>query len=486
MTANLRMALRALTQNRLQALLTLLGMSVGIAIVVIVSGLGRGAQLKIESQIEAAGPTRIVIRSGNFTPSAIDSGGQQDSSGGEPSEGAYSAATPGTGGDVAMADVADDSAAMEARKRIRAAPRNKFRSPPTPLGALEMALLRGQVADVRAVAGGAAGNVSLDAGAGLPVYVARFNGFEPAWPDMTDWKLAEGRWISAAEHADAAPVMLVTHKAAKQLWPNLASPLGQTVAAGGRKIAVVGVIETADAGTADSVVPTVHVPVGLAQALLHRSNYDSITVRSASVGVTAAVAKDIRQKLRTLHHLSDDMVDDFRAETQSVSAMPGMGSDPRLARAVHSNTAGFEQASWEQMAKSLRQAGRTFTLLLASAAAVSLLVGGIGIMNIMLVSVTARTREIGLRMALGARTGDVMVQFLVEAVALAALGGVFGLALGGAGLLVTEYGFHWATAASPFMLVMALLMAALTGIVFGFMPARRAAFLDPVIALKSE
>jgi putative ABC transport system permease protein len=209
-------------------------------------------------------------------------------------------------------------------------------------------------------------------------------------------------------------------------------------------------------------------------------------VRTTSIGVTAAVAKDIRQKLRVLHHLPSDMVDDFRAETQSVSAMPGMGSDPRLARAVHSNTVGFEQASWEQMAKSLRQAGRTFTLLLASAAAVSLLVGGIGIMNIMLVSVTARTREIGLRMALGARTGDVMLQFLVEAVTLAALGGVFGLALGIAGLLVTQYGLHWATATSPVMLVTALVMAALTGIVFGFMPARRAAFLDPVIALKSE
>ena len=180
------------------------------------------------------------------------------------------------------------------------------------------------------------------------------------------------------------------------------------------------------------------------------------------------------------------MRDDFRAETQSVAAMPGMGSDPRLARAVHSNTAGFEQASWEQMAKSLRQAGRTFTLLLAGAAAVSLLVGGIGIMNIMLVSVTARTREIGLRMALGARAGDVMLQFLVEAVALAGLGGLVGLLLGMGGLLVTQYGFHWAAATSPAMFAVALAMAAVTGMVFGFVPARRAAYLDPVIALRSE
>src|SRR5690606_36562605 len=141
-----------------------------------------------------------------------------------------------------------------------------------------------------------------------------------------------------------------------------------------------------------------------------------IIVRSRSVANTTQVAKDIQAGMRRLHALPDDTVDDFRVETQSVAAMPSQGMDPQLARAVHSNVVEFEQESWEEMARSLRQAGRTFTLLLAAAASVSLLVGGIGVMNIMLVSVAARTREIGLRMALGARIGDVMVQFLVEAV----------------------------------------------------------------------
>jgi putative ABC transport system permease protein len=198
------------------------------------------------------------------------------------------------------------------------------------------------------------------------------------------------------------------------------------------------------------------------------------------------VAKTLKEKLRELRQVPEDTLDDFRVETQSVSAMPSMGMDPRLARSVHANVVEFEQASWEEMAKSLRQAGRTFTLLLAAAAAVSLLVGGIGVMNIMLVSVAARTREIGLRMALGARMGDVLVQFLVEAVTLAALGGLIGLVLGAGGLLFAKHGFHWATAISPSMLVAAVGMAALTGIVFGYGPARRAAVLDPVVALKSE
>ena len=107
-------------------------------------------------------------------------------------------------------------------------------------------------------------------------------------------------------------------------------------------------------------------------------------------------------------------------------------------------------------------------------------------MNNMLVSVAARTREIGLRMAMGARTSDVLTQFLVEAVTLAALGGLIGLALGACGLAVVRYGFHWATAVSPGILLLAVLIAGATGAAFGFGPARRAAVLDPVIALRAE
>ena len=486
MLTNLRMAMRALTQNKLQALLTLLGMSVGIAMVVIVSGLGRGAQMKIESQIEAAGPTRIALRSGNFTPAGIDTSGQQDSGGGEPGEGAGPAAAPVgmVGEDMPFADVRNDSAAMDARKRITTVKKTHFRSPATPLSMAEITMLRRQVDDVRAVAGSLEGNLTVDEAPGVLARVMRISGFEPAWPDMTDWKLVEGRWITEEQHAGAKPVMMVTRAAALLIWPTQASPLGKTVSVGGHSIQVVGIISTNAA--ASTVVPTIYIPVGLAQKLLGRDSYDLISVRTTSVGVTATVAKDVRVKLRTLHHLTDDMADDFRAETQAVQAMPGMGSDPRLARAVHSNTAGFEQASWEQMAKSLRQAGRTFTLLLAAAAAVSLLVGGIGIMNIMLVSVSARTREIGLRMAMGARAGDVLLQFLVEAVTLAALGGAIGLLLGIGGLMITQNLMHWAGEASPAMLAAALAMAALSGVIFGFVPARRAAFLDPVIALRSE
>jgi putative ABC transport system permease protein len=482
MTTNFRMALKALTQNKLQAILTLLGMSVGVAMVVIVSGLGRGAQLRIESQIESAGPTRITIRSGNFVPAAVDMNGEQDSGGGEPSEG--SVADRGDGS--AAPDLSADAAVTDARRRIQAVKATKFKSPPTPLTRADIAVLATGLAGVKSVAAAAQGNTIMDAGANLPVTTLRLAGFDASWPEMTGWNLVDGRLPSDGEHESGAPVMLVTRAIARRLWPDAASSVGKEVPIGGRQVKVVGVIDAAEAGGGSVIVPTIYVPNRLAQALLHRDSYDTIVVRTTSIGVTSQVAKTIRDRMRTLHHLPADTVDDFRVETQSNSALPPMGSDPRLARAVHSNSKGFEQASWEEMAKSLRQAGRTFTLLLAGAAAVSLLVGGIGVMNIMLVSVAARTREIGLRMALGARATDVMFQFLVEAVTLAALGGLIGLVLGGIGLYITEHGLHWATAVSPGMLFLALAMAGITGVAFGFGPARRAALLDPVIALRSE
>ncbi|PZU07459.1 ABC transporter permease [Sphingomonas sp.] len=484
MLTNLRMALKALTQNKLQAILTLLGMSVGVAMVVIVSGLGRGAQLRIESQIESAGPTRITIKPGNFTPSAIDSRGQQDSGGGEPSEGIATTSASGSDGS-AMGDMSENEAVVDARRRITAPKKTEFKTPPTPIDATQVATL-GKIGGVKSIAGQMQGNATVDAGASLPAGIMRVTGFDPAWPDMTGWRLIEGKLPGAGEHESGAPVMLVTPDVAKRLWPDAKSAVGQIVPLGGKQVRVVGVIKASEDKGGSIVVPAAYVPNKLAGDLLGRTSYDTITIRTQSIGVTSKVAKQVEEELRKLHGLGEGWANDFRVETQSNSALPGMGSDPRLARAVHSNSAGFEQTSWEEMAKSLRQAGRTFSYLLGGAAAVSLLVGGIGVMNIMLVSVAARTREIGLRMALGARTQDVMVQFLVEAVTLAALGGIIGLALGGIGLYVTEHGFHTATAISPVMLVVAVAMAAITGIAFGFGPARRASMLDPVIALKSE
>jgi putative ABC transport system permease protein len=476
---NIGGAAKSLVRNRLQASLTLIGMSVGVAMVVIVSGLGLGAHQKIEAQLQSAGPTLITIRSGNFTPAGASNTGQEDGSGGEVGQG---------GGALSVGDGGAGSDLNAANPNVQASRRvikmSRFHSPATLLGETDVRLVSG-TRDVTSVAAFMDGNVSLAQDAGTLMRVVHVNGFQSSWPDMQGWKLASGRWISDSEQRDGAPVALLPVGAAARLWPDAATPLGQILKFNGRVVTVVGTFIAHDIDT-QAVIPQVYTDLTQARKLLGRDDYDTITVRAAAVDVMSALAARIRTSLRELHKLLADTFDDFGVQTQSASAMKGMGTTPSTVRSVHSNMFNLDQASYEQMARSLRKSGQTFSLLLAGGAAVSLLVGGIGVMNIMLVSVTARTREIGLRMAVGARTRDVLVQFLAEAIMLAVVGGLLGVLLGTVGLTTLSHTLHWATAISPTMLVLALLMAATTGVVFGYGPARRGAILDPVIALRSE
>ncbi|MEM6605900.1 MAG: ABC transporter permease [Pseudomonadota bacterium] len=485
MLVNLGLALKALSRNRLQAALTLSGMAIGIAMVVIVAGLGRGAQLRIEDSIERAGPTRITVRAGNFRPAAIAAAEFEEGSGGGLSQGGLG----GGDGDPSPDDADAIAAALALREEkeaaARAAAQMKVRSPAWPLTLSQLEAIADTVADVRAIAGSVVANVRLDAAIDGRVRAVRLHGFQEAWPEMSGWRLLKGREISPREHTSAAPVAVLPTAAADRLWP-AGDSVGNSLLIEGQQITVVGVVDTPEIEKGFVLVPDVFVSLPLAQSLTDQRELDRIDVRSVSVARTSAVAQSLEQTLRRVRELPDDTLNDFRVETQSAAAMPGLGTDPRLALAVQSNVVEFEKASWEEMARSLRRAGQTFTLLLSAAAAVSLLVGGIGVMNVMLVSVTARTREIGLRMAMGARVRDVQTQFLVEAVTLALLGGVLGLLIGTCGLWAAHHGFDWATSLSLDMLLLGIAVAAATGIVFGFGPARRAARLDPVVALRSE
>jgi hypothetical protein len=353
---NIGGAAKSLLRNRLQASLTLIGMSVGVAMVVIVSGLGLGAHQKIEAQLQSAGPTLITIRSGNFTPAGASSTGQEDGGGGEVGQGggALSVGDGGAGSDVNAAN----PNVQASRQMIKM---SRFHSPATPLVEADVRVVSG-MRDVTAVAASMDGNASLAQDAGTLMRVVHVNGFQSSWPDIQGWKLASGRWISDSEQRDGAPVALLPIGAAARLWPDAATPLGQILKFNGRVVTVVGTFTAHDIDT-QAVIPQVYTDLTQARKLLGRDDYDTITVRAAAVDVMSALAARIRTSLRELHKLSADTFDDFGVQTQSASAMKGMGTSPSTVRSVHSNMFNLDQASYEQMARSLRKSGQTFSLL---------------------------------------------------------------------------------------------------------------------------
>jgi len=220
--------------------------------------------------------------------------------------------------------------------------------------------------------------------------------------------------------------------------------------------------------------------------VLNASHLQSIAVFVGQAGEATRIATDITRLLRARHELGATEPDDFAVRTQARDAINGKGVNPLLARAVAGSVVNLDAVSLAEIASSLERSSRTMTLLLGSVASVSLLVGGIGIMNMMLVSVTERTREIGIRMALGARGRDVLVQFLVEAITLSLVGGLVGVGIGVAGSGGIGRALRWATVVSPASVAISVAVAAMVGVFFGFYPARQASRLEPIDALRFE
>ena len=266
-------------------------------------------------------------------------------------------------------------------------------------------------------------------------------------------------------------------------------PRGKEVLVWNQPFRVIGVVASSNWATTGAVgddqFDAVYVPLTTVHRLLNLTKLNSITITSRSAGDTTMLSRRVTQLLRERHGIGEAAPDDFVVNTQASVAL-GKGVNRDVARAIAGNAPGLEQVTLEQLSQTLQRASRTMTLLLASVASVSLLVGGIGIMNIMLLSVTERTREIGLRMAIGARSRDVLMQFLAEAVTLSVIGGIVGVVLALIVASGVERMLRWSADVSIGAIAVAVLVAGAVGVFFGMYPARQAARLDPIDALRFE
>jgi len=273
------------------------------------------------------------------------------------------------------------------------------------------------------------------------------------------FEIDHGRLFTTAEDMGRQRVAVLGSGALTMIGARSADEIiGQKVRIGGIQFTVIGTLKSKGTGTGfGNADDQIFIPFGTGRYRLFKTDrLDDIFARATSEADLPSAIAEITLALRRSHHLKDGQPDDFRIRNQ----------------------ANFLQT--------LGETTDVFTSLLAGIAAVSLLVGGIGIMNIMLVSVTERTREIGIRKALGATRRKILLQFLVEAVALCLLGGFFGVGLGIAGAVVLRDSFGWATELGGASVVLAFAFATAVGLLFGVWPARRASSLDPIEALRYE
>jgi macrolide transport system ATP-binding/permease protein len=283
-------------------------------------------------------------------------------------------------------------------------------------------------------------------------YATSIQGVGAALPRVRDWPVAEGDFFTDQDMRRYAPVVVLGQTVAQILFPEGIDPVGRYMLIGNIPFEVIGIMTPKGAsGFGGDQDDTVFVPVTTGLIRLFGQNYlNGITVRVSDVGTIEETEDAISNLLLSRHQ-----TEDFRIRN--------MASILETATATQN----------------------TLTVLLGTVAAISLLVGGIGVMNIMLVSVTERTREIGIRMAVGARRRDILLQFNTEAAVVCTLGGLLGVLLGyGAGNVIAM--FEMTVIFSPLPAVMAFSCAFGTGVLFGFLPARKAALLDPVVALAAE
>ncbi|HEX4107315.1 MAG TPA: ABC transporter permease [Solirubrobacteraceae bacterium] len=399
----LRIAFAGLAANRLRSGLTILGLTIGVASVIILISVGTGSSNAAEAAIEALGSNVLLVENG------LHVGGPR--------------AAALSGSSLTLADAN--------------ALNNRFQAPDV-LG----------VAPVED-----ASDVTL-AYNGTTYEPSTFIGTTPSYQPASNYTIAAGSWFTNADESSHARVAVIGPTVVQELFPG-SDPVGQTMEVNGTNFTVIGVTNSKGSNGSTDEDDIVMAPLTAVQdTLTGYGSLSSITVQARSRQVLGAAQEEVTDILNKL-------LPTLGAETSSFQVI-NQGSELQAANSTNS----------------------VFTTLLGEVAAISLLVGGIGVMNIMLVSVTERTREIGIRKAVGARRSDILTQFLVEAVLVSLLGGLAGVGVGVIGSQFKIAGVHPAIA--PYSIFLAFGAAVLTGLFFGTYPASRAASLRPIEALRFE
>lgn len=283
-------------------------------------------------------------------------------------------------------------------------------------------------------------------------------GVSPAYLDIRKWTLQDGVAFTDEDVRASAKVCLLGQTVVSNLFPNGESPVGKIIRFNNIPFQVIGVLaakgQSSFGQDQDDVILAPYTTVQ--KRILATIYFRTLYVSAVSEAATDAATKEIETILRKSHRLRDADDNDFQVRTMA------------------------------ELINTLSSTSNLLTILLTAIAGISLVIGGIGIMNIMYVSVTERTREIGLRMSIGARGIDILMQFLIEAIMISITGGLIGVVLGITSAKLITYLLHWPTLVSESSIVLSFMVCALTGVFFGYYPAQKASRLDPIEALRYE
>lgn len=399
----LKIALKALNNNKLRCFLTMLGIIIGVASVITMLAIGQGSKNSIKEQISEMGSNMIMIHPGN-----MQRGGVRQSA-----------------DDMQTLKVADAE-------------------------------------NVRNIPGVAAVSPSVTAGGqlinGNNNYPSTIYGVTSDYFDIRKFKVKEGMMFSDADVKSAAKVCIIGKTVVDNIFPDGTDPVGRVIRFGKIPLTVIGVLEPKGTNSMgqdqDDVVIAPYTTV--MKRILAIDYIHGIFASAVDESHTEEIIDAITETLRQQHKIKDDADNDFEIRSQ------------------------------QELSEMMNSTSDMMTVLLACIAGISLLVGGIGIMNIMYVSVTERTREIGLRMSIGARGVDVLSQFLIESVIISVSGGLIGIIVGVAATCLVNIIAHWPVSIQLYSIVLSFVVCTITGVFFGWYPAKKAAGLDPIEAIRYE